>query len=312
MRYSFFFLLIFSFGLFCKTEGFTQGKDTFLFSQPVQLDEVVIRATKTGFDIQDFIRMIQNDTTFYKAFRSLHLTTYNAENHIRVFNKKGNKVISSLESETKQIYRNHCRTMNVLEEKTKGRFYNKDGSYRFFTCELYANLFFTQGKVCNEDNIVKGYLEKEEKGKGRLEKSKIQLKHLIFNPGSRIVGIPFISNKVAIFDPEIAKMYDFQIKAEVKNGVSCYSFEAKARKEFHSKVVIKDFKTWLRVSDFSIISRDYSLSYNAGIYDFDVTMHVDLKKVNNELLPAYITYDGNWYVLTKGRERVKFSAKFDY
>ena len=32
---------------------------------------------------------------------------------------------------------------------------------------------------------------------------------LFFNPGKKIPGIPFIGNKIALFDDEVAKRYDF-------------------------------------------------------------------------------------------------------
>lgn len=289
-----------------------QTRENPIFSQPVLLDDVVIRATRSGFNVNEFINIIKTDTTFYKAFKTMDLVTYNAENNITIFDKKGKTVKASLNSETKQIYRNGCRTMNVLDEKTTGDFYKRNGDYNYFTAALYANVFFTKGKICGEDNIVKGSLEKEGRGKGRLEKSKIQLKQLIFNPGSRVDGVPFIGNKVAIFEPEIAKMYDFKIDAVEKNGISCYLFEATPKPEYQKEVVINVFKTWLRVSDYSIVSRTYSLSYNTGVYDFNVAMHVDLQKVSNHLLPSLISYNGNWHIFTKGRERAKFTAKFDY
>ena len=31
-----------------------------------------------------------------------------------------------------------------------------DRNYNYYTAELYAGLFFTNGKVCGENNIVKG------------------------------------------------------------------------------------------------------------------------------------------------------------
>jgi hypothetical protein len=302
----------------CLLQFFITGKagaqivDTNSFSEPIIIDEVVIHASENGFDIKDFIERIKNDTTFYKAFRSLHLVTYNADNDIKVFEKKSNKVKASLTSETKQIYRNGCRTMNVLEEKTTGDFYKKNGSYNYYTAELYASLFFTKGKVCGEDNIVKGQLEKSTKGKGALEKNKAQLKKLMFDPGSRISGIPFMGNKSAIFDPEIAKMYDFKLLAENKNGVPCYMFEATPKKEYADDVVYNQFKTWFRQSDYSIVARDYALSYSTAVYDFDVIIHVDLVQVGDNLLPSFISYRGNWYAFSKGREKVNFTARFDY
>lgn len=288
-----------------------QRLDTTTYFAPVMIDEIVIRASENGFDIKDFIQRIKEDTTFYKAFRSMHLVTYNAENSIQVFEKKGSKIKASLTSETKQIYRDGCRTMSVLEEKVTGDFYNRKKEYNYYTAELYASLFFTKGKVCGEDNIVKNRLEASS-GKGSLEKNKAKLKQLMFNPGSRISGIPLMGNKSAIFDPEIAKMYDFRLGIERKNGVDCYMFEATPKKEFLGDVVYKEFKTWFRQSDYSIVARDYALSYNTTVYDFDVKIHVDLQQKGQHLLPTYISYRGNWFAFTKGREKVNFTAQFDY
>ena len=289
-----------------------QVLDSSSYFAPILIDEVIINSSANGFDIKEFIERIKSDTTFYKAFRTMHLVTYNAENDIKIFEKKSNKVKASLSSETKQIARNGCRTMNVLDEKVTGDFYNKKREYNYYTAELYASLFFTKGKVCGEDNIVKGHLDKSVNGKGSLEKNKAKLKQLMFNPGSRISGIPFMGNKSAIFDPEIAKMYDFRLAIEDKNGVPCYMFEATPKKEYLGEVVYKQFKTWFRQSDYSIVSRDYALSYNTVAYDFDVIIHVDLQQIGHQLLPSYISYRGNWYAFTKGREKVSFSAKFDY
>jgi hypothetical protein len=305
-----YFTVIVILSLFVNTSATSQVLDTTYFA-PILIDEVIIKSSDNGFDIRDFIERIKNDTTFYKAFRSMHLVTYNAENDIKVFEKKSNKIKASLYSETKQIYRNGCRTMNVLEEKITGDFYNRKKEYNYYTAQLYASLFFTKGKVCGENNIVKGRLD-DDGAKGSLEKNKARLKQLMFNPGSKISGIPLMGNKSAIFDPEVAKMYDFRLAVEDKNGIPCYMFDATPKKEYAGDVVYKQFKTWFRQSDYSIVARDYALSYNTVAYDFDVVIHVDLRQVGENLLPSYISYKGNWFAFTKGREKVNFVAKFDY
>ena len=307
MRFLFALFLLAS----CIVSSSAQGVDTSSFHVPIELDEVVVHARNEGFNVANFINIIKEDTTFYKAFKTLRLTTFNADNDIKVYGKKG-KVQASLLSETKQIYRNGCRTMKVLEEKTTGDFYEKDGSYNYYTAQLYASLFFTKGTICGEDNIVKGSLNKELAGKTRLEKSKTQLKLLMFNPGANIPGLLFIGNKVGIFEPENAKMYQFKLGAGTKNGEQAYVFEAIPKPMYRSNVVINKFVTWFRASDYSVISRDYSLSYNAIGYDFDVDMHVDLLPIGNRLLPALITYRGNWKIITKPREHVNFTAQFYY
>lgn len=308
------FLFFCYLSLFCPSALYAQGEriDSSSFWEPVQIDEVVILASEDGFDVRAFIDRIRRDTTFYKAFKTLRLVTFNAENDMQVYDKKGKKVVATLDSETKQIYRNGCRTMRTLEEEVTGNFYKSNGSYRYFTAELYAQLFFTEGEVCGEDNIVGSSLDGLQAKGNRIEKSKAQLKQLLFNPGSRVPGIPFVGNKVALFEPEVAKMYDFKISLEHKNGHPCYLFEATPKPAFKDEVIIRVFRTWLKQTDYAIIARDYSLRCNTLLFDFDVDMNVSLKQVGNRLLPSRIDYDGNWDIPTKRREIVKFSAVFDY
>ena len=200
--------------------------------------------------------------------------------------------------------------MDVLEEKTTGDFYNKKKEYNYYTAELYASLFFTEGKVCGENNTVAGY--DKQKGKGQLEKHKYQLKQLIFNPGSKVSGVPFAGNKVAIFEPEVAKMYDFKLMLVEYDGEDCYLFSAKPKPQYKSDVIYNELTTWFRKSDYSIVARDYSLSYRTLLYDFDVDIKVRLKNVNGQLLPYKMNYVGNWHVATKDRERASFNTIINY
>lgn len=294
--------------LFISSSVFAQ-KDTSIFSQPIKMDDVVVSAVRKGWDAQGFIRRVKNDTTFYKAFRSLHIVSYNAINDIRVYDKKG-RVQASLYSKTKQTVANGCRTMQVLEEKTTGDFYNRKRQYNYYTAELYAFLFFTVGKKCGEDDVVVGALKKA--GNTKNESNSYKLKQLMFNPGGKVKGIPLMGDKCAIFEPEIAAMYDFKLLSEEYNGEECYVFKAIPKPKYADDVVYNDFTTWFRKSDYTIVARDYSLSYKAVVYDFDVRMKVRMTHINGKMLPAYFEYDGNWHVFTKGRERVKFTTHLSY
>lgn len=121
--------------------------------QGLQLDEVMVREVRKGFDVKLFINKIKQDTTFYKAFKSLRLLTYNMYNDIQVEDKKGN-VKASLNSITRQVRKKNCRTMIVKSEKVTGDFYTKKKDYNYYTAKLYAHLFFTKGEICNDNNIV--------------------------------------------------------------------------------------------------------------------------------------------------------------
>jgi hypothetical protein len=62
-----------------------------------------------------------------------------------------------------------------------------------------------------------------------------------------------------------------------------------------------------------VLSRDYSLSYKAGVYDFDVSMNVEMTRIGNLIVPKTLRYKGNWDVIFKKRERAIFTATlFDF
>ena len=169
----------------------------------ITLSEIVINSK---LNVPSFIERIKNDTTFYKAFRTLHIIGFTALNDIRMLNKKGD-VRASLRSKIKQIRSDNCRSMEVLEQTTSGDIYDESKNLNYYTAQLYASLFFTQGKICGENNIVTGK-EFSTSGLSGVAKHKEQLKMLFFNPGKKINGLPFMGNKTAIFDDNMAGKYD--------------------------------------------------------------------------------------------------------
>lgn len=278
----------------------------------VSLTEVVIRS---DLDVASFVRRVKEDTSFYKAFRSLHLIGFSSLNDIRLMNKKG-KLKASLQSRTRQNRSRRCRTMDVLEEKTTGDFYSDGRGYNYYTAQLYAGLFFTRDSICGENNIVKG-IEFSTHSKKGLEKHKEQLKMLFFNPGKRIPGIPFIGDKIDIFDPDRAVLYDFILDKADYEGQSCYIFSIKAKEDLRAskkdRVVIDNMVTWFNAKTMEIMARNYDLSFNAGVYDFNVHMEVQLTRFGNLLVPKTLRYKGDWNVLFKKRERGVFTATlFDF
>ncbi|MFI4962680.1 MAG: hypothetical protein ACHP6H_02355 [Legionellales bacterium] len=295
------FILLFPAGMYAQ--NYDTGS---IFKEPVSLDSFVI---KSGFDVNGFIRRVRSDTTFYKAFRSMHLVPYDAVNDILVYGKNGG-IIASMHSKTKQKRDKGCRTTGAPEENITGDFYKRDGSYRYYTAELFAYLFFAKQPVCNENDIVSGAMEVH--GKGQLEKSKYELKQLIFNPGVKVSGVPFMGDRASIFDQGEAEKYDFRITQQMYEGQECYVFSITPKSGYEHKVIYNELTTWFRKNDYSIVARDYSLSYSTLVYDFDVRMKVRTKQVGAKLYPTYIDYNGNWHIITKKRERVKFTVSITY
>ncbi|MBX2925892.1 MAG: hypothetical protein KF746_27095 [Chitinophagaceae bacterium] len=287
---------------------FGQQKDSVVVvdKKVITLSEIIIR---NNVNVPSFIERVKNDTTFYKAFRNLRVLEFTSLNDIRMFDKKS-KVKASLFSKTSQWARDGCRYTRVLNEEVTGDMYNDKKQYNYYTPELYAGLFFAGDTVCGETNIVQG-TTLSVKSKSGTEKHKEQLKMLFFNPGKAIPGLPFIGGKTAIFDEGMAESYEYSLDQDEHLGELCYVFSIKAKDG--SKVVIDEMVTWFSVKTLEVIARNYSLSYKAGLYDFNVDMQVEMTRFENYLVPRLLRYNGNWDVVFKKRERAVFTATlFDF
>ena len=270
---------------------------------------------RNNFDYKKILQQIKEDTTFYKAFRNLRILNFSSFNDIKMLDKSG-AVKASLYSKTKQNRSNGCRTMDVLEETATGDFYNEQHNYNYLTPELYAGLFFTKGKVCGENNIVKGHNFSTSDKKG-IDKHKEQLKMLFFNPGKKIAGIPFIGDKLDLYDDHARKIYDYKLDVVEYQGVLCYKFSITPKENLglfrRDDVVMDEMDTWFDMKTLEVLARNYSLSYKAGVYDFDVSMEVEMMHFDGLLVPKILRYKGNWSALFKKRERGVFTATlFDF
>lgn len=269
----------------------------------ITLSEIVV---DNKLNVPVFINRIKNDSTFYKAFRNLHLLNYSAINDIRMLNKEGSSQ-ASLFSKTQQVRGPNCRTMQTLEEQVAGDYYDDKQQPNYYTGQLYASLFFTKDSICGENNIVTGK-EFSTENKSGMEKHKEQLKILFFNPGKKINGLPFMARKTAIYEDDMAELYDMNIDMDDYNKTSCYIFKQKVKPGKEGAVVVDEMITWFNDKTFEVVARTYSLSYNAGVYDFKVKMEVEMTHAGNMLVPALIRYNGNWKAIFKKRERGVFTA----
>ena len=64
----------------------------------ITLAEVVINSR---LNVPSFIERVKNDTTFYKAFRNLHILNYTAINDIRMVDKRSEVIASQDKANTK-------------------------------------------------------------------------------------------------------------------------------------------------------------------------------------------------------------------
>lgn len=297
-----------------KDSFIVEGKDTTIIIDKgtFTLKEVIVR---NHMDYESLLRRIQNDTTFYKAFRNLHIVEFSSYNNIRMLDKKNN-IKASYYSKTRQHREDGCRTTETIEQKTSGDFLDDKGDYNYITGEMYASIFLTKGKTCGENNIVAGR-SFSTADKSGTEKHKEQLKMLFFNPGRKIPGIPFIGNKLDLYDEDAHKLYNYTLDYDTYKGNYVYIFSVKPKEDlgFFRKddIVVDEMTTWFDAKTMEVVGRTYSLSYKAGLYDFNVSIQVEMTHAGNLLVPATMRYKGNFSAITKKRERGEFTATlFDF
>lgn len=271
----------------------------------ILLDSLTVTAQREGFSTEAFIELVQEDETFYRAFRNLRFATHTATNTM-TFRDKSGAIEATYESTTRQFATTNCRSMDVLEERTTGNFYKRKQKYRYYTAKMFDRVFFTHGTVCEGRN------EQAESPRG-LDKHIEELKKLIFQPGTE-VNVPLIGSKTAIFTEDMMPYYDYAILSKDYNGTDCYVFQVRVKPEFterkEGKTVIKHMETYFERSNFQVVARAYQLAYRGALFDFDVTMDIELGKANGTYLPVKIAYDGWWNIPTKKIEIGAFSAHF--
>lgn len=295
--------------LFFSYFSYCQDTTVEVENQYYSLPEVFVRS---GSDYADILRRIQQDTTFYKAFHTLHTIGFSAYNSISMLNKDGG-IAASYNSKSVQQVSDGCRTMTEENPITTGDFYDRKGNYNYMTAQMYASLFFTKGKVCGETNVV-GNMNFNPEDKTGMDKHKEQLKMLFFNPGKKIPGIPFIGNKLDLYDAHAHQLYNYHLDYTFYKGSNAYVFSIKPKPDAPSSdIVIDEMTTWFDPKTMEVLARTYRLSYKAGVYDFDVNMQVELGKVNGILLPQTLRYKGNFHALFYKREQAVFTATlFDF
>jgi hypothetical protein len=148
-----------------------------------------------------------------------------------------------------------------------------------------------------------------------MDKHREQLKMLFFNPGKKIPGIPFIGDKLDLYDESAHKLYDYRLDVQEFQGGLSYVFSIKPKEDKvkSDRIVVDEMTTWFDLKTLEVQARNYSLSYKAGVYDFDVHMEVEMTKFNGLTVPKILRYRGDWSAIFKKRERAMFTATlFDF
>jgi hypothetical protein len=277
----------------------------------VDVDSIVVSAPR--FDVQEFIRMVEKDETFYNAFANLRHISYKAHNEVRCYTRGGRELASYTSKTTQNVDTADCRTMTREDEKTTGRYYERgkgNQTPRYYTAKMYEKLFFTYGRICHREVLRQEALNRRKKRQeSGMAHHITELKKLIFSPGQK-ADIPFIGNKTAIFSRRMSRYYDYKIQQKTYNGMDCHVFiiEPKAayQKRKQDRTVIKYLETYFEKLTHQVVARVYHLRYD-GLFSFNVKMNIEVQKIEeNFYVPSKISYDGQWSVPTHDTEKCTF------
>jgi hypothetical protein len=266
----------------------------------IVIDSVVnIRSHK--LNVQDFIDAVLADTGFYKAFRDMKKYSFTAENYIYTYDKK-NKIDGKIYRKLRHINIGSNHTIEYIANRDSGNVYRKNGKYQLYTVNMFDYIFTNAYKSA----YTTGSTLSSAGGKDESYKSK--LKTLIFAPGHRVDGLPFISNKTEIFSPDMRQFYDYQFaRGKYLDSIPVYRFRVVQKSSTQGNdVVIKELTTIFDIRTFKILGRYVNLSYHNLFIDFDVQMNIELSRINDDWVPAKITYQGNWDVPFHKTERASF------
>jgi hypothetical protein len=278
----------------------------------VTLAEVDISAITDDFDTQKFISIVHDDTSFYLAFKAMNYYPALYKGWLKVF-RKGDKQKGEIERIAKRHKENRIMWVTIEEETTNGKIKRKNGEFKYRTAEAWNEVFFPQSK--QQVSLVGHRDFERQKDQSNAEKHRNEVKQMMFSPGTDVVGVPFIGDKMGIFDPEMQPYYSFSVyPGRYKDSIDCWIFEAEAKPEYkRSKTVIKNLITWFNIENYDVMKREYTLEYYSIPIDFYIKIEVQNQYYKGVLLPEDIKYDGFFDVPFLKKENIEFELyDFEY
>jgi hypothetical protein len=274
-----------------------------------QLGEVVVHGRAKGLGLEGFFGQVMDDTTFYHAFLNTKYHAHAVKSELKVRDKKSRET-TGLYREGRLVRTGAMAELVLDSVREFGKLRENDGDIRFLTAEMYDDVFFPKGQWKASNRIAAR--EQEISHESRFDKYKSELKKFMFNPGQEIASVPFIGDKLDIFDPSMVPYYDYTLDSDYLRDHSCWVFTVVARDSVNGRpaheddTVIKRMTTWFDDGNMNVIARQYRIAHASLFLDFDITIHVDNAEVGGELVPTLVRYEGDWDIPFKKRELVRF------
>ena len=285
------------------------AQDTLL--KVIQLDDVIISEDNNGFTVEDFIHYVKNDTTFYKGFKHLRYYQHKYSSSLNIYNKK-NKKIGVLNKQGTHF--SDGESAFVVDDSlyVEGKIFKRNGSHKYYTTEAFDEVFFPYDSI-NVSLEINNNKNKKESQNVR------DAKTIGFSIGTDNVeqSKGGAKKKLAIFDIDMQKYYDYIISDTVYNDIPCYVFTVRVKENLENKQIekalIRKVLSYFDKENFNVIYREYKFVYDNWFINLNMDVIVHLDYVGGIHVPTKILYDGFWKVLFFKKERADFNLKlFDY
>ena len=290
--------LIFSF----LTYSFLSAQDTLI--PVIFLDDIVISEENNGFTVDDFIRYVKKDTTFYMGFKYLRYYTHHYESELSIFNKKGKRV--GLLTKKGTHYSNGKKAWIVNDTiYHKGKIFKRNGKYKYYTPEAFDEVFFPI------DTIEVGLKISDVKNKDDSQNMR-DAKTIGFSIGKDDVeqSKGGLSKKLAIFDIDMQQYYSYTISDTIYKSIDAYVFIVQVKENLKhnekEKALIRKVVSFFDKENFNVICREYKFKYNHTLFSLDMDVVVNMDYVNFKHVPVDIFYKGFWNVVFFKPERAEF------
>ena len=271
------------------------------------LDDVVISEENNGFSVEDFIGYVKKDTTFYMGFKHLRFYSHNYHSELNIFDKKG-KIIGTLKKQGRH-YSNGKKAWKVNNSIfDEGKIFKRNRKYKYYTPEAFDEVFFPK------DTIDVSLKISEDKNKDDSQNMR-DAKMVGFSIGTDGVeqSKGGVSKKLAIFDIQMQKYYDYIISETTYKGKDCYVFTVKVKEDLEAKdkkkALIRKVVSFFDKENFKVIYREYKFVYSNWFLDLDMDITVNMDYVNGKHMPTDIYYKGFWNVIFFKPERAEFRLK---
>ena len=283
-----------------------------------QLGEVVVHGGAKGLGFEGFFRQVMDDTTFYHAFLNTKYHAHAVKSELKVRDKKSRET-AGLYREGRLVRTGAMAELVLDSVREFGKLRGPGskpgtGDIRFLTAEMYDDVFFPRGSWKVSNRIASR--EQEISRESRFDKYKSELKKFMFNPGQEIASVPFIGDKLDIFDSTMAPLYAFSLDGSFRDGKPCWLFTAMAKDSVdgdeadEDDTVIKRMLTWFDQGTMLVMARDYRIQNASMLLDFDISIQVENDVVGGDLVPMNVKYEGDWDIPFKKRELVRFYLRY--